>query len=119
MARVWAGWRPRAGGIDRGIGRWARGEDSGRWRRAQPRRRGYRAPRDDTSNVTDRGGARAGATRTLADAGVPTPALDADVLLAHVLGVPKEQLGAYPQLPLPPPHSPPVPHISPKPATGV
>src|SRR5258708_22450418 len=96
MARVWAGWRPRAGGIDRGIGRWARGEDSGRWRRAQPRRHGYRAPRDDTSNVTDRGGARAGATRTLADAGVPTPALDADVLLAHVLRVPKEQLVAHP-----------------------
>src|SRR5205823_7247234 len=32
--------------------------------------------------------------------GVPTPALDADVLLAHVLGVPKEALVAHPEVAL-------------------
>ena len=52
--------------------------------------------------MTDRGEARARATRTLGDAGAPTPALDADVLLAHVLGVPKEQLVAHPEIALTP-----------------
>ena len=69
--------------------------------------------------MTDRGGARAGATRTLADAGVPTPALDADVLLAHVLGVPKEQLVAYPEVALTPAESARVADIVAKRATGV
>ncbi|HEX9268433.1 MAG TPA: peptide chain release factor N(5)-glutamine methyltransferase [Candidatus Limnocylindria bacterium] len=44
-----------------------------------------------------RGELRARATARLRDAGVPTPALDADVLLAHVLGVSKEELVAHPE----------------------
>src|SRR5438105_13418089 len=35
-------------------------------------------------------------------AGAPTPALDADVLLAHTLGVPKEVLVAHPEVALTP-----------------
>lgn len=42
------------------------------------------------------------ATARLRDAGVPTPALDADVLLAYVLGLPKEQLVAHPEVELMP-----------------
>jgi release factor glutamine methyltransferase len=69
--------------------------------------------------VTDRGEARARATKTLADAGLPTPALDADVLLAHVLGVPKEQLVAHPEVTLTPAESARVADIVTKRATGV
>ena len=47
-----------------------------------------------------RGEARAHATERLRRAGVPTAALDADVLLAHVLGVPKEALVAHPEVAL-------------------
>lgn len=47
-----------------------------------------------------RGEARGRATETLRRAGAPTPALDADVLLAHVLGVTKEALVAHPELEL-------------------
>jgi len=47
--------------------------------------------------VPTRGELRARATARLRDAGVPTPALDADVLLAHVLGVSKEELVAHPE----------------------
>ncbi len=49
-----------------------------------------------------RGAARSRATETLRHAGVPTPALDADVLLAHVLGVGKEALVAHPEAELVP-----------------
>jgi release factor glutamine methyltransferase len=45
-----------------------------------------------------RGDARVRATETLRRAGVPTPALDADVLLAHTLGVAKETLVAHPEI---------------------
>src|SRR5947207_1759336 len=45
-----------------------------------------------------RGEARARASERLRRAGVPTPALDADVLVAHVLGVPKEALVAHPDV---------------------
>jgi len=47
-----------------------------------------------------RGEARGQATETLRRAGAPTPALDADVLLAHALGVPKETLVAHPDVAL-------------------
>ena len=47
-----------------------------------------------------RGEARGQATETLRRAGAPTPALDADVLLAHALGVPKETLVAHPNVEL-------------------
>ena len=47
-----------------------------------------------------RGEARRQATETLRHAGAPTPALDADVLLAHALGVPKETLVAHPDVEL-------------------
>ena len=47
-----------------------------------------------------RGEARTRAAETLRRAGTPTPALDADVLLAHVLGVPKEALVAHPEVEL-------------------
>ena len=47
-----------------------------------------------------RGEARARASERLRRAGVPTPALDADVLVAHVLGVPKEALVAHPEVAL-------------------
>lgn len=47
-----------------------------------------------------RGEARARAILTLRRSGVPTPALDADVLLAHALGVAKDALVAHPELPL-------------------
>ena len=43
---------------------------------------------------------RGQATETLRRAGAPTPALDADVLLAHALGVPKETLVAHPEVEL-------------------
>ncbi|HEV2250496.1 MAG TPA: peptide chain release factor N(5)-glutamine methyltransferase [Candidatus Limnocylindria bacterium] len=49
-----------------------------------------------------RGEARARATETLRRAGAPTPALDADVLLAHALGVEKEALVAHPEVELGP-----------------
>jgi release factor glutamine methyltransferase len=47
-----------------------------------------------------RGEARGQATEILRRAGAPTPALDADVLLAHALGVPKEALVAHPEVEL-------------------
>ena len=47
-----------------------------------------------------RGEAQRRATEALRRAGAPTPALDADVLLAHVLGVPKETLVAHPEVEL-------------------
>ena len=47
--------------------------------------------------MSTRGEARARATAALRAAGIPTPALDADVLLAHVLGVQKEALVAHPE----------------------
>jgi len=50
--------------------------------------------------VATRGEARAQATDTLRRAGAPTPALDADVLLAHALGLPKEALVAHPEVEL-------------------
>ena len=49
-----------------------------------------------------RGEARARATEALRRAGAPTPALDADVLLAYALGVPKEALVAHPEVELGP-----------------
>jgi release factor glutamine methyltransferase len=50
--------------------------------------------------VPTRGEARIGATDALRRAGAPTPALDADVLLAHALDVPKEVLVAHPEIEL-------------------
>jgi release factor glutamine methyltransferase len=50
--------------------------------------------------VVTRGEARARATDTLRRAGAPTPALDADVLLAHALGLPKETFVAHPDVEL-------------------
>jgi release factor glutamine methyltransferase len=50
--------------------------------------------------VPTRGEARGQAIETLRRAGAPTPALDADVLLAHALGVPKETLVAHPDVEL-------------------
>jgi release factor glutamine methyltransferase len=50
--------------------------------------------------VPTRGEAHRRATETLRRAGGPTPALDADVLLAHALGVPKETLVAHPDIEL-------------------
>jgi len=50
--------------------------------------------------VPTRGEAQRRATETLRRAGGPTPALDADVLLAHALGVPKETLVAHPDVEL-------------------
>ncbi|HAF09036.1 MAG TPA: peptide chain release factor N(5)-glutamine methyltransferase [Chloroflexi bacterium] len=47
-----------------------------------------------------RGAARSRATDTLRRAGAPVPALDADVLLAHTLGVAKEALVAHPEIEL-------------------
>src|SRR5438128_2369545 len=47
-----------------------------------------------------RGEARARATERLRASGVPTPALDADVLLAYALGVAKEALVAHPDVAL-------------------
>ena len=47
-----------------------------------------------------RGAARSRATDTLRRAGAPVPALDADVLLAHALGVGKEALVAHPEIEL-------------------
>jgi len=47
-----------------------------------------------------RGEARAHATERLRRSGAPTPALDADVLLAHVLGVAKDALVAHPEVEL-------------------
>ena len=47
-----------------------------------------------------RGEARAHATERLRRSGAPTPALDADVLLAHVLGVAKDVLVAHPEVEL-------------------
>ncbi len=47
-----------------------------------------------------RGAARSRATDTLRRAGAPVPALDADVLLAHALGVAKEALVAHPEIEL-------------------
>ncbi|HLZ47615.1 MAG TPA: peptide chain release factor N(5)-glutamine methyltransferase [Candidatus Limnocylindria bacterium] len=47
-----------------------------------------------------RGDARAQATERLRASGATTPALDADVLLAHALGVPKEALVAHPEVEL-------------------
>src|SRR5438045_966921 len=47
-----------------------------------------------------RGEARARATERLRASGATTPALDADVLLAHVLGVTKEALVAHPEVEL-------------------
>jgi release factor glutamine methyltransferase len=50
--------------------------------------------------VPTRGETRIRATDALRRAGVPAPALDADVLLAHVLGVTKEALVAHPEIEL-------------------
>jgi release factor glutamine methyltransferase len=50
--------------------------------------------------VPTRGAARSRATDTLRRAGAPVPALDADVLLAHALGVGKEALVAHPEIEL-------------------
>ena len=50
--------------------------------------------------MPSRGDARAHATERLRTAGVPTPALDADVLLAHVLDVSKDALVAHPEIEL-------------------
>ena len=50
--------------------------------------------------MTTRGEAQRRATEALRRAGAPTPALDADVLLAHALGVPKETLVAHPDVEL-------------------
>ena len=50
--------------------------------------------------MSTRGDARARATERLRASGATTPALDADVLLAHVLGVPKEALVAHPEVEL-------------------
>jgi len=47
-----------------------------------------------------RGEARANVTERLRRSGTPTPALDADVLLAHVLGVAKDALVAHPEVEL-------------------
>src|SRR5438105_2548429 len=47
-----------------------------------------------------RGEARARATERLRASGATTPALDADLLLAHVLGVTKEALVAHPEVEL-------------------
>ncbi len=55
---------------------------------------------DDTSNVPTRGEARATATERLRALGASTPALDADVLLAHVLDQPKEAIVAHPEVAL-------------------
>jgi release factor glutamine methyltransferase len=52
--------------------------------------------------MATRGEARARATEALRRAGAPAPALDADVLLAHALGVPKEALVAHPDVELGP-----------------
>ncbi|MDQ6858970.1 MAG: peptide chain release factor N(5)-glutamine methyltransferase [Chloroflexota bacterium] len=52
--------------------------------------------------MVTRGEARARAADALRRAGAPTPALDADILLAHVLDVPKEDLVAHPEVQLPP-----------------
>jgi release factor glutamine methyltransferase len=51
--------------------------------------------------VVTRGEARVHALTVLGAAGVPSPALDADVLLAHVAGVGKEHLIAHPEAELP------------------
>ena len=56
----------------------------------------------DTSRVVTRGEARARGLAVLRAAAVPRPALDADVLLAHVAGVGKEVLVAHPEAELPP-----------------
>ncbi|HEX6061973.1 MAG TPA: peptide chain release factor N(5)-glutamine methyltransferase [Candidatus Limnocylindria bacterium] len=50
--------------------------------------------------MATRGEAQRRATEALRRAGAPTPALDADVLLAHALGVPKETLVAHPDVQL-------------------
>jgi release factor glutamine methyltransferase len=50
--------------------------------------------------VPTRGEAQRRATEALRRAGAPTPTLDADVLLAHALGVPKETLAAHPDVEL-------------------
>jgi release factor glutamine methyltransferase len=50
--------------------------------------------------VATRGEARSRATERLRNAGVPAAALDADVLLAHALDVPKEALVARPEVEL-------------------
>jgi len=47
-----------------------------------------------------RGEARARSTERLRRSGAPAPALDADVLLAHVLGVAKDALVAHPEVEL-------------------
>lgn len=47
--------------------------------------------------MASRGEARSRATDRLGSSGVPAPALDADVLLAHVLDVPKDALVAHPE----------------------
>lgn len=52
--------------------------------------------------MVTRGEARARALTILRAAGVPSPALDADVLLAHVAGVGKEALVAHPEAELSP-----------------
>jgi len=52
--------------------------------------------------VPTRGEARIRATEKLRLAGTPTPALDADLLVAHVLGVTKESLVAHPEIELGP-----------------
>lgn len=51
---------------------------------------------------TTRGALRARGLAALRAAGTPQPALDADLLLAHVAGVGKEALVAHPEAPVPP-----------------
>ena len=52
--------------------------------------------------MPSRGEARSRATERLRASGTPAAALDADLLLAHVLGVPKELLVAHPEVALAP-----------------
>ncbi|MFN2520912.1 MAG: peptide chain release factor N(5)-glutamine methyltransferase [Candidatus Limnocylindria bacterium] len=58
---------------------------------------GHRRSTDAAHPLTSRAHLRADAIATLEANGDPTPALDADVLLAHALGVPKEAIYAHPE----------------------
>src|SRR5438876_5949245 len=77
--------------------------DTDRRRAGPPRRRppsAGAAPRDDTSPMRTWGEERDAGTAALRAAGIATAVLDADVLLAHVLGVAKETLYAHPDMEL-------------------
>src|SRR5437867_2719125 len=77
--------------------------DTDRRRAGPPRRRppsAGAAPRDDTSPMRTWGEERDAGTAALGAAGIATAVLDADVLLAHVLGVAKETLYAHPDMEL-------------------